>query len=256
MSSIALALARGMDPARLVEDTGMELDAWQRQVLISDHKRILVNCHRQSGKSTVGALKALHRAVYRPGSLSLVFSPSLRQSREVLLKSIEVYHAIGKPVLAEAENMLSLILENRSRIIALPGSASTVRGYSGVSLIIIDEAAYVQDELIAAVSPMLAVSQGDLIALSTPHGKRGWWWDAWENGGPSWMRMTASVDRCLRIPKAWLREERQRLGERSFRQEYLCAFIEVVDQAFGAAEVSRAFDRDLEPLRFDEMPEA
>ncbi len=77
--SIASALARGIDPTRLA--VGMELDPWQRDVLISDHKRILVNCHRQSGKSTVGALKALHRAVYRPGSLALIFSPSLRQSR-------------------------------------------------------------------------------------------------------------------------------------------------------------------------------
>jgi len=253
--SLALSLSRGIDPTRLAAEIG-ELDPWQAEVLISAHKRILINCARQSGKSTVGALKALHRAVYRPGALSLIFSPSLRQSREVLLKSIEVYHAIGKPVLAEAENMLSLILENGSRIIALPGSASTVRGYSGVSLIIIDEASYVADELIGAVSPMLAVSQGDLIALSTPHGKRGWWWDAWENGGPSWKRVIASVDKCPRIPKAWLREERQRLGERIFRQEYLCEFIEVVDQAFSVEHVRAAFDRDLEPLRFDEMPEA
>jgi hypothetical protein len=232
------------------------LDPWQAEVLVSDHKRILVNCHRQSGKSTVGALKALHRALYRPGSLALIFSPSLRQSREVLLKSITTYHAIGKPVLAEAENQLSLILENRSRIIALPGSASTVRGYSGVDLIVIDESAFVADELIAAVSPMLAVSQGDLIAFSTPHGKRGWWWDAWENGGSNWKRVTASADKCPRIAKAWLREERLRVGERVFMQEYMCRFVEVVDQAFSAEQVRDAFDRTLEPLRFDEMPEA
>lgn len=224
--------------------------------MVSDHKRILVNCSRQSGKSTVGGQKALHRALYFPRSLVLIFSPSLRQSCELLDKCVVAYHASGKPVLAEAENQRSLLLENHSRIIALPGSPATVRGYSGVDLVVIDESAQVRDELLAAVSPMLAVSGGSMMALSTPYGKRGWWWDAWENGGPGWMRVTATADECPRIPRAYLKEQRLALGERRFSQEFMCKFVETVDQAFGADQVQSAFSRDLEPIEFGDLPEA
>lgn len=253
--SLARDLSRAASPTRLAAQAGLELDPWQRQVVVSDHKRILVNCARQSGKSTMAALKALHRALYRPQSLLLIFSPSLRQSGEVLEKCVALYHDIGKPVLAEAENKLSLVLENGSRILGLPGSASTVRGFSGVDLVIIDEAAYVDDALLAAVSPMLAVSGGALLGLSTPKGKRGWFWEAWEHGGSNWQRVIASADKCPRIPKDYLTEQRLALGERSYRQEFMCVFVEVVDQAFSVEHVRAAFDRDLEPLHF-ELPEA
>ena len=145
--SIATALARGIDPTVMADDLNIELDPWQRDFLASDRKRILVNCYRQSGKSTFAAIKAVHKAVYKPHALVLVLSPSMRQSAEVLEKCTTVYHGIGKPVVAEAENMHSLVLENRSRIIGLPGSAATVRGFSGVDLIIVDESAYTKDEV-------------------------------------------------------------------------------------------------------------
>lgn len=244
-----------MDAAQMATDIGMELDPWQAAILSSDHKRVLVNCHRQSGKSTVAGIKAVHKAVYKPRSLSLIFSPAMRQSAEVLQKCVTVYRDLGRPVLAEAENQYSLLLENGSRIISLPGSAATVRGYSNVDLIVVDEASLVKDELPAAISPMLAVSGGILWALSTPHGKRGWWWDAWENGGDHWLRFRATADKCKRITKEFLRDERRALGDRVFSQEYMCEFVEVTDQAFSAESVRGAFSRELEPLRFD-LPEA
>ena len=78
-------------------------------------------------------------------------------------------------------SVLKAQMENGSRILALPGTEKTVRGYAQASLVVIDEAARVEDELIAAVRPMLAVSEGGgrLIALTTPAGKRGWFFDAW-----------------------------------------------------------------------------
>lgn len=244
-----------MDATALADDIGMELDPWQGQVLSTDHKRILVNCHRQSGKSTIAGIKAVHKAVYKPRSLSLIFSPAMRQSGEVLQKCLAVYRDLGRPVLAEAENQYSLLLENGSRIISLPGSAATVRGYSNVDLIIVDEASLVKDELPIAVSPMLAISGGIFMALSTPHGKRGWWWDAWENGGENWLRFRATADKCKRISKEFLAEEKKTLGPRAYAQEYMCEFVEVVDQAFSAENVKGAFSRELEPLRPD-LPEA
>jgi hypothetical protein len=56
---------------------------------------------------------------------------------------------------------------------ALPGTEKTIRGFSGAALLIVDEAARVDDALYYAVKPMLAVSGGSLLMLSTPYGRRG-----------------------------------------------------------------------------------
>ena len=90
---------------------------------------------------------------------------------------------------ADAESATTLGLENGSRIVSLPGTETTVRAYSAVRLLLVDEAARVPDETIAAVRPMLAVSGGQLIAmLSTPFGRRGWFHLMWTEGGPTWQR--------------------------------------------------------------------
>jgi hypothetical protein len=60
---------------------GLEPDLWQAELLRSRSTRILLNGARQSGKSLMSALIALHRANYRPRSLVLILAPSERQAR-------------------------------------------------------------------------------------------------------------------------------------------------------------------------------
>ena len=122
MSSLAADLARALDPVVLADSIGMDPDPWQREVLRTLHPRVLLNCCRQSGKSTTAATKAVHTAVYEPGSTILLVSPSLRQSQELFRKAQGVYRTLGRPVPAEGESALSLTLENGSRIVSLPGT--------------------------------------------------------------------------------------------------------------------------------------
>lgn len=141
-TALAADLAGALDSVVLARRAGgFEPDSWQRTVLRSDADRVLLNCCRQSGKSTIAALVGLHTALYSPGSLILLVSPSERQSKELFRKVVDAYRKLGRPVSADAENRLSLELANGSRIVTLPGSEGTVRGYSGVKLIVIDEAA-------------------------------------------------------------------------------------------------------------------
>ena len=156
-----------------------------------------MNCCRQSGKSTTTAILALHTAIYEPKSLTLLLSPGERQSKELLKKVMDVYRALDRPVPSDTENKLELELENGSRIVALPGNEGTIRGYSGVRLLIVDEASRVPDSLYATVRPMLAVSGGRLVALSTPWGQRGWWYEAWERGGTTWERVQITAHEGL-----------------------------------------------------------
>lgn len=248
MSGLAADLARALDPAELAGPVGMTPDSWQADVLRSESDRLLLLCSRQVGKSTAAALAAVHEAVYRPRSLVLLLSPSQRQSSELFRVCQGFYRRLGRPVAAERETALELGLENGSRIVSLPGQEGTIRGYSGVSLLIVDEAARVPDELIASVRPMLAVSSGRLMALSTPFGRRGWFFEAWQYGGPGWERHRVTAEDCPRITAEFLAAERAALGDWIFRQEYECAFTDLVGALFAEAHVSAAFTAAVAPL--------
>jgi hypothetical protein len=153
-------LRLALDRSSFAQRLGLEPDLWQCDLLRSSSDRVLLNCCRQSGKSTMTAVIGLHRALYHPGSLILCLAPALRQSQELFAKVLTFYRDLGRPVPAHAERKLSLELENGLRIVTLPGTDKTIRGFSGAALLIVDEASRVADELYFAVRPMLAVSGG------------------------------------------------------------------------------------------------
>jgi hypothetical protein len=237
------------DPADVLRRAGLIPDIWQANVLHSSAARMLLLANRQAGKSSVAAAVALQAALVRPQAPVLLLSPTLRQSGELFRKVAGMFHAVGRPVAAIKESALGLELANGSRIVCLPGAEGTVRGFSGVALLVIDEAARVRDELYYAVRPMLAVSQGRLMALSTPFGKRGWFYEAW-SGNEDWQRVQVTARQCPRITPAFLDEERRAMGERWFRQEYFCSFEDAVGQLIPQADIDAAFEggKNLKPL--------
>jgi hypothetical protein len=160
---------------------------------------------------------------------------------------MDLFNALGRPVGVAAESALRMELTNGSRIVLLPGTEGTVRGFSGVAMLIIDEAARVSDALYYAVRPMLAVSRGRLVALSTPFGKRGWFHDSWHSG-EAWERVRINADQCPRITKEFLAEERRALGERWYRQEYCTSFEDVIDAVFAWEDIQAAMSQDVQPL--------
>lgn len=232
------------------ERLGFEADATQRKVLESTAKRGLLNCTRQWGKSTVTAAKAVHRAYTEAGSLTLAVSPSSRQTGEFLRKAAGFTRKLGIRVKGDGDNEQSLAFPNGSRIVGLPGNEATVRGFSAVSMMLVDEASRVSDELYLALRPMLAVSDGALWLMSTPFGKQGFFWDAWENGGTGWERIRVRAWECPRIGKKFLEEERKTMGERWFQQEYECEFVDVGGAVFGRDLVEVAISGDVKPMKF------
>jgi hypothetical protein len=212
------------DPVKLAEALGMTPDPWQADVLRSTSNRLLLNCCRQS-------------------------SPGLRQSGLLFRKLVAFYRRLGRPVPAEAETRLQLELSNGSQVVSLPGSESTVRGYSSVDLLLVDEASRVDDDgMMAALRPMLAVSNGRLIAMSTPWGRRGWWYGAWSDGGAAWERIRVDATECPRISPEFLADERRALGDLAYRSEYLCEFCDTESMAFRTDDIRGAFDPAVLPL--------
>ena len=241
-------LAAALDPVLLMRRAGMEPDPWQADLLRSRSESTLLLCSRQAGKSTVTAAMALHEALYRAPALVLLLSPSLRQSCELFRKVAFFFRTLEGAVPVEQESALRLELANGSRILSLPGKEETIRGYSGVSLLVVDEAARVPDDLYFAIRPMLAVSGGRLVALSTPFGKRGWFHDAWHAGERAWRRVRVTAADCPRIPATFLAEEQRAMGEWWFAQEYLCEFKETTDQVFSHEVVMRSLSDAVAPL--------
>jgi Terminase large subunit, T4likevirus-type, N-terminal len=219
------------------ERLGFEPDEKQEMVLRGG-RRGIVNCTRQWGKSTVTACKAVHRAYSAAGSLTLVVTPSGRQSGEFLRKAEEFVRRLGIKVRGDGDNEISIAFPNGSRIVGLPGNEATARGYSA-SLLLIDEAARVDDQLYRAMRPSLAVANGDLWLMSTPYGKRGFFWEEWEHGGSEWERISVPATECPRISAQLLAEECAK-GDETYRREYLCEFGDIEGAVFSRESIDAA----------------
>jgi hypothetical protein len=238
------------DRLEFVHSLGIVPDPWQARLLGSAADRILLTCSRQSGKSTFASILALHKALVAPGSLILILAPAERQAKELFSKVAAFYRKLGHIIAMDSYRKLGMNLASGSRIEALPGTEKTIRGFSGVDLLIVDEAARVADELYYTVRPMLAVSGGRLMMLSTPFGKRGVFYEEWTQG-ERWERYEVPATECPRIPPAFLEEERQAMPEWWFAQEYLCEFRETEDQIFSHAMIEAARDDEVAEYRFE-----
>ena len=248
MPATTTDIATALDPTRLLSAAGIEPDPWQQELLLEPWDRALLNVTRQGGKSTTTAALALHAALYRSDALVLILAPARRQSKELLQKAWALYRSAGRPVGVDNRSELRVRFNNGSRVLALPGTERTVRGFSAVDMIVADEAARVEDELYESVRPMLAVSGGRLVGLSTPHGKRGWFWSAWTDPKQEWKRVEITARECPRITEEFLEQERRELGEWLFRQEYLCEFVDTTDQLFRTENIEGAFSEDVDLL--------
>jgi hypothetical protein len=222
-------------------------DPWQEALLRSQAKRIILNCARQSGKTTVVAALALHTAMYKPRSFCLIFAPTQDQSTEFFKRVAELAYGLGMDAVdPEALRKTGMDLKNGSRIEARPGTEKSARSRTA-DLIIIDEGARIDDSLYYGIRPMLAVTGGRLIVLSIPDDKRGVFYELW-TGGQGWERFQVMATECPRITSEFLEEERRDLPPFIFRQEYEISFEETEDQVFTTDLIDRAVTDEVQPL--------
>jgi hypothetical protein len=227
-------LRHALDPAAWARSAlAWEPDRIQTRLLRSMARRKIVNCTRQWGKSTTTAVKLMHMMTYRPGSLSLIVSPSGRQSGELLRKCESFAEVLGYAPKGDGVNEFSMLLPSGSRLVALPGSEAKTRGFGAACLLVVDEASRVPDALYKSSRAFVAIGGGEIQLLSTPFGRRGFFFEEWERSqNGSWERYEVPATECPRIDPAFLEEERQHGGEWWVKQEYLCQFVDVTEQVF------------------------
>ncbi len=247
------------DPALWLEDLGLivdqdgnpvQLDPAQVEVLRSPHRRIIINCHRQWGKSTLASALCFHRALYYPRSLCLLIAPSLRQSGEDFRKVLDCLDSVTPRPILQEETKLTLKFDNHSRLIALPGGndGRTVRGYSRPDVILVDEAAQTSDELFHSLLPMVTRNPASkIIMASTPFGARGVFWRLWTECN-EWVKIKVAADMNPRLDQELLAEIRATMEPWRFAQEYMGEFHGSASGVFSDQTIAMMFDCDEAPL--------
>ncbi len=278
---LAMQLASSIDPATYLSRIYFYPYPWQKDVLNPGYSRLILNCARQAGKSSVIAAKVAHKAKYKAGALILLFAPTEVQSSE-LMEKISVYMQQDPEITLIRDSIVEKRLLNGSRIRAFTSTPKAARGFSDPDMIIIDEASWVDDELYMTLRPMMTGGITDMILLSTPHGKQGFFYRIWTQDHHIWKKIEVqptyiadlmeptkysprteeeyvsqkakqgiSAYVSTRHKLGFLKEEWEVLGEDLYLQEYGCEFRETEDRVFNMDLVLTAFGHDVEPLEHD-----
>ena len=219
--NIQREIAYRLDPVLWVREVlGMAPTPWQEEFLRAPQgASILALTARQIGKTTTAALAIAHCMLYNPGSLSVIACPAQRQSAEAVRRVKDALIKAGAKF--ESEHVYGLELDNGSRVLALPGSNDSIRGMTVDGWIVADEAAWLPNDMIAALRPMRARTHARFAMLSTAWSRTDPFWTAWAGDEQSWMRLKATADEVDTFSAEFLEQERRALGEDAFKREYL-----------------------------------
>lgn len=237
----------------LAAQLGIALDPWQAAALTTDRHDVLLCVTRQGGKGMVASLLALDEMVNDPGSTTVIVSRADRQAKRLLHRIKRLYRTLPNALPLLVDSTTTMELRNGSEVLALPGSEETIRGIEAVDLLIVDEGALVPDDLFYAVHPMLATTDGRCVAMSTARGRRGWFYNEWAGSDLEWHRAKVTAPEIPRISTAWLQRTRLRIGERMYRQEFLCEFLEAEDSLFMLDDINAALTADVAPLYLERL---
>jgi Terminase large subunit, T4likevirus-type, N-terminal len=237
ISPMAFAIALGFAPEPI-----------QAQVLSTRTQNLLLVAPRQYGKTTLAVLRILWLALTKPNSLILISSPSEHQSGEVLDRLAPYILKLGMRWQGDGIHHHSLVLPNGSRIVGLSENPRRIRGFSHVDMIVIDEAAYVDDRVYRALLPMLSVSNGDIWLISTPHRKLGFFHDIYHAGGDQWIRIHATLQDSRHHNQELIERQRLELGDEWFRQEYMAEFTNQGQGMFTLEMIEACFSDEVEEL--------
>lgn len=244
-------------PSWFVENilhTDKEVFPYQRDFLESDTRKKIFVAGRQVGKTTTLCWLAIHRFATRPKHNILIFAPSKRQSKElfdVKLKS-EISGWLERPdnygiAHVTKEDMVGT---NGSRIKSMPaamgsGAGETIRTFTA-DTIIVDEAAWIQDEFYTSVlAPMLLTTQGEFILAGTPWSKYGYFYDKFHS--QRWDSFQVSTPESPLVTAEDIEEFRDDMSRIEFAREILGQFKQPENTAFEEEDIRKCIYRGDEP---------
>lgn len=211
------------------------LDAlpWQCGYLREDRPTVVLK-GRQTGASTGAAGLAIHATVYASDVNAVIVSPSLKQSTEITTRARIGLRNLGVRLTQDSTSMLRLA--NGSRILSLPGTARSVRGWTA-ALLILDEAAFIEPETFTAARALVATG-GRLVVQSTPAAEWGDFHELVMGDDPGWARFTVRSDEVPTISASFLEAERRAMSPDAYSTEYECAFGKGGASLFSLGQIS------------------
>jgi len=189
---ISLITRLRQDPVLFAQKICRVFPHWyQEEILLNDAQSIIIRMGRQLGKTFAMAIKAIHAAFTKPGTVNaddpyvvMIIAPAQRQSKimfEQIQRIINASPILQQSVIKSIQQEITF--KNGAVIYNFPigDTADRVRGYS-INLLIVDEAAYVPDRVFTSLEPALSHTEGSMILISTPFGRFGYFYEAIRDG--------------------------------------------------------------------------
>jgi phage FluMu gp28-like protein len=220
---------------------------YQKSLLQETSDRIIINKSRQTGISSFYAFYALTKAIY--GKKTLIVSPSEKQSINFLNYAKEYYVKYLTQTnkdLTDRFTHQELELRNGGKILSLPNSSKTIRGFVG-DLIIFDEMAHIENarELFDAVYPMITRG-GSCIMISTPLGEGNLfseYWREYERYG--FKKHLINWKECPDFSQEKMDKLKLSMDEISWRQEYENEFLGTLESYFTMDLIYKVIDKNI-----------
>lgn len=95
---------------------------------------------------------------------------------------------------------------------------------------------------------MTATTNGSIILLSTPAGRRGAFYELWHGSDATWTKVRVAATDCPRISAEFLAEELRELGATKFSEEYGLQFLDSSEQAFRTDIIDAIVSFEVKPL--------
>lgn len=216
----AADLRGALDPAvTFAHAFGLEPLAWQLEFLRA-RGNLAVLKGRQVGASTCAAALCIHLILYRPDVNAIVISPSQKQSQEIARRARAGLRRLGVALIEDSASVLRL--RNGSRLVSLPGTSRSVRGWTA-QLLVLDECAYLAEETIVAASALVATG-GVTAMLSTPADAVGTFHAVVTGDDDGWTRFTVRSDQVATISDEFLDAQRRSMLPDEFDREFMATF--------------------------------
>ncbi len=214
----------------------MILDKWQEKVLKTKGNMVICS-PRQMGKSTVISEDAGEYAINNPGKSIMVIASVDRQSLLLFEKILSYIYGKNRKMIMSGKDRPTkhqLKLTNGSIIRSLPtgDSGYGIRGYT-IDRLYADEAAFIKEDVWAAVTPMLATTGGDIILLSTPFGTDGYFYRAFTSKHLKFTRIHVDPEEVIEGREEpqrtnlieFRKDEKERMTKLQFQQEHMGLFV-------------------------------
>lgn len=253
----------------------LSLDPWQEEIR-NYNGNIILCTGRQIGKTTIFAIKASEYMIKNKNAK--IIAVSLTEDQAFLMRTMvedyikQHFPAYLKVAKKDKPTKNRIKLANGSTYTVRPvgNTGDAVRGFTG-DILIVDEASFMPEMLWLASKPTLLTTGGQIWMCSTPHVKKGWFFEQYEKCKERfdgtreserfevWHKSSEDVIFNREISSFWteekrnnaitfLKDEKNGMSESRYAQEYLGLFMDDIQRFFSDEWIDKVCTAKPEPI--------